>query len=32
MSQSLAKIYVHLIFPTKNRERVLTDDLRLDLH
>jgi REP element-mobilizing transposase RayT len=32
MSQSLAKIYVHLIFSTKNRERVLTDDLRLDLH
>ena len=32
MSQSLAKIYVHLIFSTKNRERVLTDDLRSDLY
>ena len=32
MSQSLAKIYVHLIFATKNRERMLTDDLRPDLH
>ena len=32
MSQSLAKIYVHLIFSTKNRERVLADDIRLDLH
>jgi putative transposase len=28
MPQSLAKIYVHLIFSTKNRERLLPDDLR----
>ena len=32
MPQSLAKIYVHLIFSTKNRERVLPDDIRADLH
>jgi REP element-mobilizing transposase RayT len=32
MPQSLAKIYVHLIFSTKNRERLLTGDIRPDLH
>ena len=32
MPQSLAKIYIHLIFSTKNRERVLPDDIRPDLH
>jgi len=32
MPQSLAKIYVHLVFSTKNRERVLPDDIRPDLH
>jgi putative transposase len=32
MSQSLSKIYVHLIFSTKNRERSLPDEARLDLH
>lgn len=32
MPQSLAKIYVHLIFSTKNRERVLPDDIRANLH
>lgn len=32
MPQSLAKIYVHLIFSTKNRERLLPDDLRPALH
>jgi REP element-mobilizing transposase RayT len=32
MSQSLSKIYVHLIFSTKNRERVLPDEIRPDLH
>jgi putative transposase len=32
MAQSLAKIYIHLIFPTKNRERVIQDDVRVDLH
>ena len=32
MPQSLAKLYVHLIFSTKNRERVIRDDIRRDLH
>src|SRR5437899_11219923 len=32
MSQSLSKIYVHLIFSTKNRERILPDDIRSKLH
>lgn len=32
MPQSLAKIYVHLIFSTKNRERAVPDDLRPGLH
>ena len=32
MSQSLAKLYVHLVFSTKGRERVLEDDIRKDLH
>ncbi len=32
MSQSLAKIYIHLIFSIKNREPVLTDDTRAALH
>jgi REP element-mobilizing transposase RayT len=32
MPQSLAKLYVHLVFSTKNRERVLMDDVRQDLH
>src|SRR4051794_34005127 len=32
MPQSLAKIYIHLVFSTKNRERVLPDDIRVDLH
>lgn len=32
MPQSLAKIYVHLIFSTKNRERLLPDDIRPGLH
>jgi REP element-mobilizing transposase RayT len=32
MSQSLAKIYIHLIFSTKNRERLLPDEIRIDLH
>jgi REP element-mobilizing transposase RayT len=32
MAQSLAKIYIHLIFSTKNRERILTDDIGPDLH
>ena len=32
MPQSLAKIYIHLIFSTKNRERILSDNIRADLH
>jgi REP element-mobilizing transposase RayT len=32
MPQSLAKIYVHLVFSTKHRERVLPDEVRADLH
>jgi putative transposase len=32
MAQSLAKIYIHLIFSTKNRERILEDGIRVALH
>ena len=32
MPQSLAKIYIHLVFSTKNRERGLDDAIRPDLH
>jgi putative transposase len=32
MPQSLAKIAVHLVFSTKNRERILLDSFREDLH
>ena len=32
MAQSLSKIYVHLIFSTKGRERTLSDEIRPDLH
>jgi len=32
MPQSLAKIYIHLVFSTKNRESFLTDTIRYDLH
>jgi putative transposase len=32
MSQALAKIYLHLIFSTKNRERLIPDSVRADLH
>ena len=32
MPQSLAQILVHLIFSTKNREPLLPDDLRDELH
>ena len=32
MSQSLAKNILHLVFSTKNREHLLTNDIRLDLH
>lgn len=32
MPQSLAKILIHLIYSTKNRERILVDDIRDELH
>lgn len=32
MPQSLAQILVHLVFSTKNREPVLEDDIRDELH
>jgi putative transposase len=32
MAQSLAKVFLHLIFSTKNRVRVLPDDIRPALH
>lgn len=32
MAQSLAKILTHLIFSTKNRERLIRDDVRDELH
>ena len=32
MAQSLAKIYIHLIFSTKNREMLLNEDVRTELH
>jgi REP element-mobilizing transposase RayT len=32
MPQSLAKIYIHLVFSTKNRERSIPDEIRADLH
>lgn len=32
MPQSHSKIYVHLVFSTKNRERLLREEIRSDLH
>ena len=32
MAQSLAEILVHVVFSTKNREPVLSDDVRDELH
>ena len=32
MPQSLAQILVHVVFSTKNREPILDDSLRIDLH
>lgn len=32
MPQSLANVYLHLVFSTKNREPVLADEDRADLH
>jgi putative transposase len=30
--QSLASLHIHLVFSTKNRERIITDDVRDSLH
>jgi REP element-mobilizing transposase RayT len=32
MSQSLARLHIHLVFSTKNREPLLSDDVRTSLH
>jgi len=32
MPQSLARLHIHLIFSTKNRERIITDNIRDSLH
>jgi REP element-mobilizing transposase RayT len=32
MPQSLAKILIHLVYSTRNRERILTEDIRDELH
>ena len=32
MPQSLAHLHVHLVFSTKNRERIITDVVRVPLH
>ena len=32
MPQSLSRILIHLVFSTKNRERVLTSSVRTELH
>jgi REP element-mobilizing transposase RayT len=32
MPQSLARLHVHLVFSTKNRERILTEGVRPSLH
>ena len=32
MPQSLARLHIHLIFSTKNRENLITDDVRSALH
>ena len=32
MPQSLAHLHVHLVFRTKNRERIITDVVRVPLH
>lgn len=32
MPQSLARLHIHLIFSTKNRIPIITDDIRNDLH
>ena len=32
MPQSLARLHIHLVFSTKNRERIITDEVRSPLH
>ena len=32
MPQSLARLHVHVVFSTKNRERIITDVVRVPLH
>jgi REP element-mobilizing transposase RayT len=32
MPQSLARLHIHLVFSTKNRERIITDAVRVKLH
>ena len=32
MPQSLARLHIHLVFSAKNRERIITDDVRSPLH
>lgn len=32
MPQSLAKLFVHLVFSTKTRQAIIGDDVRTDLH
>jgi putative transposase len=32
MPQSLAKVLIHLVYSTKNREPLITDDVRDELH
>lgn len=32
MSQSLARLHIHLVFSTKNREPIITDTVRSSLH
>jgi REP element-mobilizing transposase RayT len=32
MTQSLARLHVHLVFSTKNREPIITDSVRSSLH
>jgi REP element-mobilizing transposase RayT len=32
MPQSLARLYIHLIYSTKHRERLITDAVRIPLH
>ncbi len=31
MSQSLAKVYIHVVFSTKNSEAVISEDIRMEV-